>query len=222
MNKLTDVSKNKPSQITLLEIEAVIENEGQKLCVSCSMCCSGTLFGNLQITEEERERLGPRADYFYKEDKLCLRLGCKLIGSNGVCQAFETRPSGCGEYQCALLKKLNRREIDLERALLVTEEAKRLDRTVLRFAHQALGDDFFEAEDTKTAIHGYLRTQVVAMSGIPISENSLFHVGESWELFANYIAENFVEHYSRDDYLNGLTLKGGPFDISDQLNGKEA
>lgn len=215
MTTSTDFNMNHAPELGPIEIEAVIENEGQKLCVSCSMCCSGIMFGNLYITEEERERLGPRAEYYYKDKQLCLRLGCKLIGSNGVCQAFETRPSGCGEYRCALLKKLNQGEIDLESAIAVTKEAKRLNGDVLKSAHQALTDDFFAPEDTKTAIQGYLRTQIVAMSGVmPIKGENLYHVGASWEAFASYLTENFVEHYTRSDYLDGMTLKGGPFDAS--------
>ncbi|PZR04844.1 MAG: zinc/iron-chelating domain-containing protein [Archangium gephyra] len=105
------------------------------LCLSCGLCCDGTLFRQVAITPEERVRLEElRIGTGRKRGGDVMPLPCgKLVGT--CCSIYEARPGGCRRFVCALGRRLQGNELSLHEAQLhVRDMHERLE--VLR---QALG-----------------------------------------------------------------------------------
>lgn len=120
------------------------------LCVNCSICCDGTLYGRLAVTEEEIERLDNRGEFFTKPDgSLRMRLGCTHLGRNGACQVYEDRPGICRTYRCRLLKRVDAGQTPEAHAVEIIREIRAAEaNTRARISH-ALGQEAF-ANNTGT------------------------------------------------------------------------
>jgi Fe-S-cluster containining protein len=78
-----------------------------RLCRSCGLCCNGTIFDYVPVTDEESERLvrrlpmqpddGERGRHF--------ELGCPALGKRG-CGVYADRPISCSSFRCKLLRKV--------------------------------------------------------------------------------------------------------------------
>jgi Fe-S-cluster containining protein len=192
----------------------VLADAAEHLCVSCHLCCSGALFGKLVITEDERDAMGPGVETFLEGQTLCMRLGCNFLGSNGGCQAYERRPSGCGQYKCSLLKKLEAGEVDHRTAMDRVAIVRMLATNCLDAAHDALTDDYWNDKLMRTAIQAYLRTQIAQKAGIDLPAEKLDRVEMAWCRYSHYVSAHFVDHVDPDDFRTSLILPGGPFDRS--------
>src|SRR5512143_2378157 len=99
----------------------------ETLCLSCGMCCSGTLHNwtNLQPQERSQARqLG--LDVFTRRDgTVAFRQPCAAF-EDPICTIYTHRPQACREYVCPLLKRLMDGEISLEPALSHTRQARQL------------------------------------------------------------------------------------------------
>ncbi len=189
----------------------VIANASEHLCVSCHLCCSGALFGKLMITEDERDAMGPGVGTFWDGKTLCMRLRCNFLGSNGGCQAYERRPSGCGQYKCSLLKKLEAGEIDHGAAMEHVATARTLAADCLKASHEALTDEYWNHDMMRTAIQAYLRPQVVRLAGVDLPDEKLAQVETTWHLYADYVSAHFVDHVDPEVFRTSLNIPGGPF-----------
>ena len=78
------------------------------LCLSCGICCNGTLYGSVVIepTERERvERVGLRVLASDGGTELTMRQPCTAL--RGVlCSVYEDRPASCARYECSLRKSV--------------------------------------------------------------------------------------------------------------------
>lgn len=99
------------------------------LCVSCGLCCDGTLFRHVKISGDEREelvRLGIGVGEKRGGDVMWLPCG-KLDGK--CCTIYGQRPQGCRAFVCALGKRVVAKELSVEEALVhVNEMQARLAR----------------------------------------------------------------------------------------------
>lgn len=120
-----------------------------ELCLDCGLCCDGTLFRQVKVTDAEREALINRGiGVGAKKGAPVMWLPCgKLRGK--CCTMYEARPAGCRAFVCALGMKLTRREVSLDEAKAqVREMFARLaelhrvlggdDQLVLRRAREAM------------------------------------------------------------------------------------
>ncbi len=81
----------------------------EHLCLTCALCCDGSVFSRVPVTEAERDRLGDRVEIFTKEDgSLRMRQPCRQLGADKACGCYEDRPGTCRDYACALLRRLER------------------------------------------------------------------------------------------------------------------
>ena len=78
--------------------------DAEALCVSCGLCCDGTLYGSVAVEEGEAPRLQ--------------RMGLTVVAGDGqttmpqpcgalrgcLCAVYADRPSACARYECALRK----------------------------------------------------------------------------------------------------------------------
>lgn len=101
------------------------------LCVGCAMCCNGTLYGRAKVASgEERRIVDAGLELVTGEEKNYFRLPCRFE-SCGQCTIYETRFAVCRSFQCALLKRVEAGEIDLDSASSIVAKAQELLRTVV-------------------------------------------------------------------------------------------
>lgn len=94
------------------------------LCQACGLCCDGTLFSVVPLTEGDAP---PRQ----------LEVETKATGARGLrqpcsglagtcCTVYEARPLACRRYQCLLYEAMASEEETLAGALRVVEQARAL------------------------------------------------------------------------------------------------
>lgn len=105
------------------------------LCITCGLCCNGTLFNYAGLEEHEFEqvvRLGMKpAD---DDDKTFFSLPCPQLDGT-KCSCYGDRPAVCGDFMCALVGTLTSGEMSLEETQHVVGRTKEISndlRTQLR------------------------------------------------------------------------------------------
>ncbi|PRY04645.1 hypothetical protein CLV24_1334 [Pontibacter ummariensis] len=90
-------------------------NDSKNICLSCGLCCDGTLIGFVQLSREEvpvvRELMDIEdangAGFFLQPcDSYC----------NG-CNIYSKRPKQCADFKCGLLRSLEQEELDFDSAV---------------------------------------------------------------------------------------------------------
>lgn len=83
------------------------------LCLSCGLCCDGTMFENVELQPGEAARLEGRVEL--SADRTLLRQGCRAL--NGCkCGVYEDRPQKCRAFSCYALSSLEAGNITEEDA----------------------------------------------------------------------------------------------------------
>lgn len=111
------------------------------LCLKCNLCCNGSLFARVPVTEEERERLPDDLEFFHRDGNLRMRLPCPRLGGDGECTVYRDRPTVCRTYHCKLSKRVEGREISEDSALAIVAEIKAVQKAATNLAKQAMGGD---------------------------------------------------------------------------------
>jgi len=95
------------------------------LCLSCGLCCDGTLFAHANlIPEDDDARLQANGFVvFMNKDKRAFRLGCHHHQERRCTLYQSWRPDVCGSFKCKLLQRMERDEISLEQARATVDEA---------------------------------------------------------------------------------------------------
>jgi Fe-S-cluster containining protein len=109
------------------------------LCQACALCCDGTLFARVSVTETEAavlERSGLSTELRAKNKRVLPQPCAALNGTR--CGCYGERPEPCREYVCLLAKALEDGEVSHQGALTVVEEARR--RGAMLSARLAPGD----------------------------------------------------------------------------------
>lgn len=73
------------------------------LCLTCGLCCDGTMFENVELSAGEAERLEGRV--WLSEDRNFLEQGCRAL-EGCKCGVYEDRPQKCREFSCFFLSSL--------------------------------------------------------------------------------------------------------------------
>lgn len=97
-----------------------------ELCQACALCCDGTLFARVSVTETEAavlERSGLATELRAKNKRVLPQPCAALQGSR--CGCYGERPGPCREYVCLLASALEDGEVTREGALTIVEEARR-------------------------------------------------------------------------------------------------
>ena len=79
------------------------------LCLSCGLCCDGTMFHAAPITEEEAARLEGRVRLSAARTNLLQ--GCSAL-EGCSCRVYEDRPATCRVFKCLMLASLEEGIID--------------------------------------------------------------------------------------------------------------
>lgn len=79
------------------------------LCLSCGMCCDGTLFNVAAVTLEEAARLEGRVNL--SENRLRIRQPCPALQRDNGCAVYTERPHACRHFRCTVLQQLERGQL---------------------------------------------------------------------------------------------------------------
>lgn len=111
------------------------------ICVACNMCCDGTLFGYVEISEGEQAALGSLCTTREVRGSLGLVQRCAQLGANGACGVYSARPQKCRDYDCKVIRRLDAGTLDAARADRIVAQSKALR----DMAMQALSAELPEA-----------------------------------------------------------------------------
>jgi Fe-S-cluster containining protein len=106
--------------------------DGSALCASCGLCCNGTIFENVPLTEPEVEtarRL--HLPVYAKGERFRFDLPCPRQEADHRCGVYEERPQICRSFVCETLAAYLAEELDLPAARARVELLRALAARVL-------------------------------------------------------------------------------------------
>ena len=99
-------------------------SDSSNLCLSCLLCCDGTLIGFVQLEKEEIPPLKGLLDIEEDSNGSGVFLHpCKNLCANG-CTIYDDRPSQCRAFNCGLLKSVEQKEVAFDSAVNIIDEVK--------------------------------------------------------------------------------------------------
>jgi hypothetical protein len=103
------------------------------LCLRCGMCCDGTLFTHVSLQPAEVPALQQRGLSLTQraDGSPALAQHCAALDGR-TCTVYADRPASCRRYHCQLYAALAEKEVSLDEALAVVDEAQSLVATVGR------------------------------------------------------------------------------------------
>ena len=103
--------------------------DSSTLCLTCGLCCDGTLIGFVALDTEELPRLKKIMSIEEANNSGFLLQPCKSY-CNG-CTIYLERPTACDKYNCKLLDAVEEQEIPLNEAIKVTDEVKAMQTAII-------------------------------------------------------------------------------------------
>lgn len=97
------------------------------LCLSCGLCCDGSLFTHVGLEREEVEQLRALGIPIrtLRSGTEVLPQRCSALKGR-ECQIYPDRPKSCAAYQCKLADALEEKSVTLEQAQAAVTKAQRL------------------------------------------------------------------------------------------------
>jgi Fe-S-cluster containining protein len=99
-------------------------NDSSNLCLSCGLCCDGTLIGFVQVDNEEIPALRELLDIEEVNEKGVFLQPCNKYCDG--CTIYSQRPKQCASFKCGLLKSVEQKELDFDKAIEAISEVKQL------------------------------------------------------------------------------------------------
>lgn len=96
--------------------------ESSSLCLSCGLCCDGTLIGFVQLDNDELPALRKVKQFEEASNHGFFLQPCSEYCDG--CTIYEHRPKQCGLFKCGLLKSVEQKELDFNLAVHYIKEAK--------------------------------------------------------------------------------------------------
>jgi len=99
-------------------------SDSSSICLSCLLCCNGTLIGFVQLEREEILPLKELLDI--EEDSIGSGVflhPCKKLCADG-CTIYEQRPKQCRSFNCSLLKSVKQKDVAFDSAVEVINAVK--------------------------------------------------------------------------------------------------
>lgn len=122
----------------MAEVRDDAPGPSEKLCLSCGLCCDGSLFARGEVDPRDIDRWSIRGlDCGTQGAKAYFKQSCDCLDETG-CTLFETgRPSICERFRCIPLRRLEAGEQNLEEAQVPLREAIELRDGVIAAACDA-------------------------------------------------------------------------------------
>jgi Fe-S-cluster containining protein len=97
-------------------------NDSLNICLSCGLCCDGTLIGFVQLVSEELPVIkklmnieDSNGNGFFLQPCSSYRDGCGI---------YSKRPKQCANFNCELLKSIEQKELDFDSAIEIINVIK--------------------------------------------------------------------------------------------------
>lgn len=103
---------------------------GEKLCLSCGLCCDGTLFDNVQLgpgdDAKKLKALGLPVSVSRAQPPVTLFVQpCAALCADRTCGRYADRPLQCRSFECAVFKDAEAGRIKFAAALRLVKQARR-------------------------------------------------------------------------------------------------
>ncbi|WP_062543059.1 YkgJ family cysteine cluster protein [Rufibacter tibetensis] len=103
-------------------------SDASNLCLSCGLCCEGTVIGFVQVGREELPLLRDLIDVENTTGDGFFLQPCKKYCDG--CTIYARRPKQCAKFECGLLKSLDQKKLSFDSAIEVVKEVKQLKTTI--------------------------------------------------------------------------------------------
>ena len=98
-------------------------SESTNICLACGLCCDGTLIGFVQLDKEELSPVKQLMDIEQTGENGMFFLPCNELGCNG-CSIYSQRPKACRNFECGVLKSVEKNELSFDKATGVIDLVK--------------------------------------------------------------------------------------------------
>lgn len=90
-------------------------NDSSNICLSCGLCCDGSLIGFVQLEHEELPVIRELMDIEEESDNGFFLQPCNNYCDG--CNIYSHRPKQCAAFKCGLLKSFEQKELDYDSAI---------------------------------------------------------------------------------------------------------
>ena len=120
--------------------------ESENICVSCGLCCDGTLIGFVQLDRDELPVLRELKEIEEVDGNGFFLQPCSNLGSEG-CTIYAQRPTNCDKFNCHLITRVAKKELAfdaaIERLNVVRQKKEALEKQVTILPFQLKSQSFF-------------------------------------------------------------------------------
>ena len=103
-------------------------SDSKNICLSCGLCCDGTLIGFVQLETEEIPAIKKLMPVEELKGNGFFIQPCKSY-CNG-CTIYSQRPKRCDSYNCGLLNSFNQNEVDFDSAVATVKIVKQMKQEI--------------------------------------------------------------------------------------------
>ena len=99
-------------------------NDSSNICLSCGLCCDGTLIGFVQLGYEELPELRKIMEIEDENGKGFFLQPCDNFCDG--CNIYSKRPKQCANFKCGLLKSIEQKELKVDSAIEIINVTKQI------------------------------------------------------------------------------------------------
>lgn len=181
--------------------ESIADRDEQKICVSCGICCDGTLFSHAVLRPGERGHLPEKIEQnsYSENENDYFRLPCLYFA--GKCTIYDrARADVCGSYRCRLLKDFSDKNVVLDDALETVRRAVDLRKEILK--------EYFNISGKRSYIH--FRQILVELGNVMKSVNVEEPVSIEYEMLlvkCNIFEALLIKHFRSAEDFEKMIMK---------------
>tara|TARA_B110000238_G_C15931764_1_gene355021 strand:+ start:120 stop:623 length:504 start_codon:yes stop_codon:yes gene_type:complete len=131
-------------------------NDSLNICLSCGLCCDGTLIGYVKLGSEELPALRELLNIEEEGGKGFFLQPCKSYCDG--CTIYSNRPKQCDNFKCGLLKSVEQKELSfdtaLERINAVSQKKMSIEKKIAKLPFELESNSFyFKMTELKTLLY---------------------------------------------------------------------
>ena len=97
-------------------------NDSLNICLSCGLCCDGTLIGHVQLNREEIPALRKIMDIEDESGNGFFLHPCSKYCDG--CTIYSQRPKQCASFNCGLLTSYEQKELGFDSAIEIIDRTR--------------------------------------------------------------------------------------------------
>ena len=103
-------------------------SDSENICLSCGLCCDGSLIGFVQLEKEEVASVSQFMEVNVTNGNGIFLQPCKKYCDG--CTIYANRPNQCASFNCDLLKSIEQKELEFNSAIEIIQEVKDIRATI--------------------------------------------------------------------------------------------